>query len=84
MKRQVFISTILAALIVLLLVILYFTRRTETYGCVIQFIDANDMTRVFTVRGQCRNDSSITERNRWFEYAPYDMDTSNTKDAKIE
>lgn len=79
MKRQAFISTILAAIIVLLLGILYFTRRTETYGCVIQFIDANDMTNVFTVRGQCQNDSNTTEQNRWFEYALYNLDTCSAE-----
>lgn len=53
----------------------YLFLRKETYGCVIQFIDANDTTKVFTVRGKCRNDSSTTEQNRWFEYARYALDT---------
>ncbi|MBE8722025.1 hypothetical protein [Sphingobacterium pedocola] len=57
----------------------YLILRTETYGCVIQFIDANDTTKVFTVRGKCRNDSSTTEQNRWFENALYDLDTFSTE-----
>jgi hypothetical protein len=66
MKTNTRILLALSGIILLFMVALvYIKMKSETYCCVITFVDSATSDTVFTVNGTCRDDSTT---DSWYHY----------------